>query len=239
MIFLNNKPTIQAFDYRDVRIQVHRKKIKRMYLRIQPSTGIVRISCPLRTTQQQLQHFAQLHYAWIHHTKNTLQSLNCCNTSDFSNGSAHFYRGQRYLLHTTPSKKTSVLRHQTAIEIASPTPECNTSNQRLLEQWYRSELKHPLPSLIQHWEPIIGRQVRQWRIKKMKTRWGTCNPSAQRIWLNAELAKTPFQCWEYVLVHEMVHLLERSHNAVFQGYMDRFLPDWRNAKSLLTAYLIG
>ena len=103
----------------------------------------------------------------------------------------------------------------------------------MLNDWYRSELKARIPALIAKWEPEIGVKVAQWGVKKMKTKWGTCNIDARRIWLNLELAKKPVQCLEYIVVHEMVHLLERHHNDYFRELMDRFMPQWRLYKDQL------
>lgn len=97
----------------------------------------------------------------------------------------------------------------------------------VLQRWYRQRLREQIPQLIAKWEPEIGVTVAAWGIKKMKTRWGTCNIAAQRIWLNLELAKKPAACLEYILVHEMVHLLERHHNERYQQFMDRLMPQWR------------
>ena len=97
----------------------------------------------------------------------------------------------------------------------------------VLQRWYRRRLREQIPPLIAKWEPEIGVTVTEWGIKKMKTRWGTCNINARRIWLNLELAKKPVACLEYILVHEMVHLLERHHNERFKQLMDRLMPQWR------------
>ena len=97
----------------------------------------------------------------------------------------------------------------------------------MLNDWYRHHLKALLPDLIARWEPVVGVQVADWGVKKMKTRWGSCNTQECRVWLNLELAKKPPHCLEYVLVHEMVHLLERHHNAHFTALMDQYMPQWR------------
>jgi len=101
------------------------------------------------------------------------------------------------------------------------------SRQVVLEHWYRRMLRKQLPGLLSKWEPLIGVKISECRIKKMKTRWESCNGAAMRIWVNLELAKKPAACLEYILVHEMVHLLERHHNDRFREYMDRLLPQWR------------
>ncbi|MDX1497256.1 MAG: SprT family zinc-dependent metalloprotease, partial [Salinisphaeraceae bacterium] len=102
-----------------------------------------------------------------------------------------------------------------------------------LEAWYRQQLGLLIPPLIERYEPVMAVQVAQWRIRKMKTRWGTCNIPRRRIWINLELARLPPQCLEYIVVHEMTHLLERGHNARFYALMDRFMPDWREAQDML------
>ena len=99
--------------------------------------------------------------------------------------------------------------------------------ERVLQRWYRQQLKELIPPMIEKWEAIIGVKVAAWGVKKMKTKWGSCNSEARRIWLNLELAKKPLQCLEYIVVHEMVHLLQRHHNDRFTALMDELLPNWR------------
>ena len=99
--------------------------------------------------------------------------------------------------------------------------------------WYRAQLRERIPAIIGTWEPVMGVSVAEWGVKRMKTRWGSCNPGARRIWLSLELARRPLYCLEYVVVHEMVHLLERGHNWRFYSFMDQFLPDWRHARAVL------
>jgi len=105
--------------------------------------------------------------------------------------------------------------------------------QQILDDWYRSELKKIIPELTRKWEILIGVQTNDFGIKRMRTKWGTCNPEAKRIWINLELGKKPVECLEYIIVHELVHILERSHNGRFIGYMDKFLPKWRSYKEEL------
>ena len=111
--------------------------------------------------------------------------------------------------------------------------------EQVLLGWYRRQLKELIPPLIAHWEPILGVQVAAWGVKAMKTRWGTCNPAARRIWLNLELVKKPPDCLEYIVEHEMVHLLERGHGDRFVAHMDRFLPRWRELRAVLNQAPLG
>ena len=107
--------------------------------------------------------------------------------------------------------------------------------ERVMQEWHRRQLKAAIPPLIAQWEPIVGVEVADWRVKRMKTKWGTCTPSARRIWLNLELVKKPPQCLDYIVLHEMLHLLERHHNARFVAYMDEFMPQWRLRRDELNA----
>jgi len=119
-------------------------------------------------------------------------------------------------------------------------PETSAAQrERLLRRWYREQLAALVPPLLDKWQPVLGVQVADWAIKKMKTRWGSCNAAARRIWLNLELAKKPVQCLEYIVVHELVHLLERYHNDKFIAMMNMFLPQWRSRRSELNAAPLG
>jgi hypothetical protein len=103
----------------------------------------------------------------------------------------------------------------------------------VLKEWYRNQLKKEIPALIEKWEKIIGVKSEDWGVRQMKTKWGACNIEAKRIWLNLELAKKPPICLEYIIAHELIHLLERNHNTRFVAYMDRFMPEWRLYRDIL------
>lgn len=111
----------------------------------------------------------------------------------------------------------------------------STSAQRehLLNEWYREQMKQVIPDLLRKCENIVGVQAKEWRIKNMRTKWGTCNIQKKRIWLNLQLVKKSPECLEYIIVHELVHLLERNHNKRFYGYMDCFYPNWRKVRESL------
>ena len=109
----------------------------------------------------------------------------------------------------------------------------------MLLHWYREQLRALIPPLLEKWQPILGAQAAHWGIKKMKTKWGSCNPTAKRLWFNLELAKKPASCLEYIVVHELVHLLERNHTQAFTAFMDLYLPDWRSRRETLNAGALG
>lgn len=123
---------------------------------------------------------------------------------------------------------------------SGPVPQevLSPEAQRVMDKLNRNKLNLILPDLIHKWQTIIGVEAAEYKIKKMKTRWGTCNTRDRRIWINLELAKKSLNCLEYIVVHELVHLLERSHNARFKGFMDKFMPQWRMYKAELKCTVV-
>ncbi len=150
-------------------------------------------------------------------------------------GESHYVEGHRYRLDVIEQGGPSSvkLRNNSTLELRVRAGIGREKREAIIHRWYRRRLRERIPELIAKWETLIGVRVADWGIKKMKTRWGTCNITARRIWLNLELAKKPSSCLEYIIVHEMVHFLEWHHNDRFREYMDKFMPQWR----LLRDYL--
>lgn len=166
--------------------------------------------------------------AWIRKQQIKLLDQNRELPREFINRESHYYRGKRYLLTIVECEAPPKvdLQHSKLVLYIRPGTSVE-KRQILIDEWYRAQLKKELPELIEKWEKKMNVKVNQFGIKKMKTKWGTCNREAGRIWLNLELAKKPPEYLEYIVIHEMVHLLERRHNAVFRAYMDNYLPKWR------------
>ncbi len=142
-------------------------------------------------------------------------------------GSPHHYvQGRRYRLDivATEGRQSVALRDASTLELRLHPDTSAAEREQLLQRWYRRLLRPQVAELIAKWEPILGVEVADWGIKKMKTRWGTCNTEAGRIWINLELAKKSPACLEYIVVHELVHRIERRHNDQFRELMDRHLP---------------
>ena len=144
-------------------------------------------------------------------------------------GESHYVWGRRYRLNVVEhaGPPTILARNGRTLELRVRPDVGRKKREAALYRWYRRAFKDRLPALIAKWEPVVGVGVADWSIKRMKTRWGTCNITARRIWLNLELAKKPPACTEYILVHEMVHFLERHHSERFRELMDRLMPQWR------------
>lgn len=141
-------------------------------------------------------------------------------------------------LYTSPYSLLVLFRNQIGILYVKPGSD-QEQRQKVLNSWYRQQLKLQIPPLIDKWEKVINVNINEWGVKLMRTKWGTCNIQDQRILLNLELAKKDPLCLEYVIVHEITHLLERTHGAKFQALMDEFMPNWRTYKEKLNRYQLN
>ena len=152
-------------------------------------------------------------------------------------GESHYFQGRRYRLNVVEYDCPPAVHiaNNTTLELRVRPGADRAKRLGVLEDWYRKHLRTDIPELVARWEPVMGMQVAESRIRKMKTRWGSCNTQARRIWLNLELAKKPRTCLEYVVVHEMVHLLEQKHSVRFRELMNQFMPDWRMRKDELNS----
>ncbi len=210
-------------------VEVVRKPIKNLHLGVYPPAGRVRVAAPVRMDDEAVRLAVVSRLGWIRRQQARFAEQPRQSAREMVTGESHYLWGRRYCLevieHDSPCRVKRKGRSRLVLYVC---PGADTARRRrLLEDFYRQELKQRIPALIEQWQPMIGVQVAHWGVKRMKTRWGSCNPETRRIWLNLELAKKPPRCLEYILVHEMTHLLERHHNDRFRRLMDRFLPSWR------------
>lgn len=219
-------------------ITVEKKKIKNLYLKVVPPDGKVVISAPKRMSQKVIEDFAASKINWIQEKRKKYEKQPQETQLQYISGENIYLWGRSYPLELRYSNVCNkVMLFEERIVIQVPMDSTSEQRERCLNEWYRIQLKERIPLLIAKWENMIGVQVQDWGVKNMKTRWGTCNTSAKRIWLNLQLAKKKPECLEYVVVHEMTHLLERNHNQRFYGFMDKFLPEWRSIKDELNSVL--
>lgn len=218
----------------DIVIDVELKDIKNVHLSVYPPNGRVRLAAPLRMDLDTIRVYAVNKLGWIKKQQEKFQGQIREAPREFLTKESHYYLGARYMLKVqemdAPPK--IILKHNT-LEMRVRPDTSVRKRQTLLDEWYRARLKELVPEIITKWEKVMGVAVKEFAVKKMRTRWGTCNPEAGRIWLNLELAKKPFPCIEYIVVHEMVHLLERSHNDTFIAHMNHFLPEWKELRQEL------
>lgn len=231
----SNKSVILTMCVGDISIDVIRKNIKNMHLSVYPPTGRVRIAAPLYIDDEAVRLFAISKMSWIKKNQRNFAKQERQSPRVFAERESHYFEGRRYLLRVTEVEAPPkvLIKNKTHIDLFIRPNSTIEQQQVIFNEWYRKELKSKIPGLIKKWEKIIGVQVSDWGVKQMKTKWGTCNLEQKRIWINLELAKKPDQCLEYIIVHEMVHLLERKHNDQFLAYLDKFMPKWRNLKDQL------
>jgi predicted metal-dependent hydrolase len=216
-------------------VEVVRKKIKNLHLTVYPPDGRVRVSAPLRANDEAVRLMVTSRLAWIRRHQARLAAQERPPPPQYVSGESHLYLGDRYVLNVMEHDgRQGVVCHDTRLDLFVRRGSDAGQRERVLQAWYRRQLKAAVPPLINKWEAILGVKVAEWRVKRMKTRWGSCNPKARRIWLNLELAKRPPRCLEYIVVHEMVHLLVRKHDRKFVAHMDRVLPQWRQVRDELT-----
>jgi predicted metal-dependent hydrolase len=221
-----------------IKVEIVRKHIKNLHLAVYPPEGRVRVAVPLHITDENVRLAVINKLGWIRKQQSRFMSQPRQSKREYVTGESHFFRGKRYRLDVVeqPGRQRVEVNSLTRITLYVQRGKDSASRQRVLEQWYRQQLKAVLPSLVKKWEEKIGVYVNECKVKKMRTRWGSCNPLYRRIWLNLELAKKPVDCLEYVIVHEILHLLEPSHNDNFVALMNRYLPKWRFYKDELNKY---
>lgn len=221
----------------ELEIEVVRKNIKHLYIRVYPPEGKVRVVCPEKLAEATIAQFVEKKTNWIEKQQAKFLTRSLKPPLEYVTDEKHYFKGDRYLLnviyhHAAPKVVVEGNNLQLYVQYGSISEQ----REQVLTKWYRQQLKAELPNLIAKWEQIIGVSINDWGVRKMKTRWGTCNTQARRIWLNLELIKYPITCLEYVVVHELVHLLERKHNARFKAFMSQFMPRWRFYEAELNSF---
>jgi predicted metal-dependent hydrolase len=218
-------------------IEIVRKGIKNLHLGVYPPHGRVRVAAPLRISDEAVRLAVIGKLGWINRQRARFEAQPRQSVREMVSAESHFFLGQRYRLRVVnyPGPAKVIVRNSSKIELQVRRELTAAERERVLHRWYRHQLKELVPSLVQKWQAVLGVEANEWAIKKMKTKWGACNVDARRIWLNLELAKKPVQCLEYIVVHELVHFLERHHNDTFTALMNKFLPQWRSRRNELNA----
>lgn len=232
-----NKAVIErrCLEVGGIAVEVLRKNIKNLHLSVRPPDGRVRVSAPRHFDDAEVRMAVITRLDWIRRHQAAFQQQSRQSQREFVTGESHYFEGRRYRLDVIEGDGAPGvrLRNNQTMELRVRPGTERDKREAILHGWYRRQLAALLPALVAQWEPVVGVTVNEVRIKRMKTRWGSCNIKAKRVWLNLELAKKPPSCLHYVLVHELVHLLERRHNHRFRALMDRFMPQWRQHRDEL------
>jgi len=219
-------------------VEVVRKNIKNLHLAVYPPVGRVRIAVPNRIDDDAVRLAIISKLGWIRKRQAKFNTQDRQTQREYVSGETHYIWGKRYRMRVVmhEGKAQVLLKNKATIHMFIAKVSDRVKREQLMAEWYRAQLKSIISELVSNWQPVIGVKVAGYGVKKMKTKWGSCNISAKHIWLNLELGKKPLHCLEYIVVHEMVHLLERHHNIRFVRLMDKFLPKWKYYREELNRY---
>jgi predicted metal-dependent hydrolase len=218
----------------EIAVDVVRKDIKNVHLSVLPPLGRVRIAAPRRISVNTLRVFAIAKLPWIRRQRRKFAEQEREAAREYLDRESHYVWGKRYLLKVIEADQTPSVELSPSRLILRVRPgACIAKRQVLLEEWYREELREAAPRLIKKWERLMGVRVERFFVQRMKTKWGSCNCGAGSIRLNTDLARKPRECLEYIIVHEMAHLIEPTHNDKFIALMDRVMPKWESHRDAL------
>jgi len=224
-----------------IKVDVVHKDIKNLHLGVYPPHGRVRVAAPLLVNDEAVRLAVIDKLGWIKRQKARFAQQPRQSQREMVNGESHYFLGQRYLLRVREQdgRASVAVRGVARLDLFVRPGTSSQQREHMLSRWHREQLKALIQPLLGKWQPILGVQVADWGIKKMKTKWGSCNNVARRVWFNLELAKKPVLCLEYIVVHELVHLLERRHGDRFVALMDQYLPHWKEYRKLLNGEPLG
>ena len=224
-----------------LRVDVVRKSIKNLHVGVYPPNGRVRVAAPIGVNDDAVRLAVVTRMGWIRRQKARFGEQSRQSERAYVTGESHYFFGQRYRLNLIDGARAGrvQLRNSRTLDLYVRSDSDQMVRKRVFLGWYRRELRDRIAPLMENRAEAFGIPVPEWGIKRMKTKWGSCNIEAQRIWLNLELAKKPLQCLEYVVIHELTHFLERNHSDRFIELMDQMMPQWRVVRDELNAEPLG
>ena len=221
----------------EVDIDVIKKNIKNIHLAVYPPDARVRISAPFSYDDETINLFAVSKWAWIKDNIETIKNQTRIPSKDYISGESHYLFGKRYMLKVVEDKKSSItIEGVNKLIMTIRKNATRISKKKLMESWYREQLTEKLNVLIPQWEDKTGLKLSTWQIKKMKTRWGSCNIEKRSINFNIELAKRQVKEIEYVILHELSHLVEKTHNQRFVAHVEQYMPNWKLYRKELNSF---
>jgi predicted metal-dependent hydrolase len=218
----------------EIAIAVTRKKIKHVHLSVYPPAGRVTLVAPAGTRLEVARAYAVSRLGWIREQQTKLRAQARETTRQFIERESHYLWGRRYLLSIREQEaKPSVRLTHRWLTLTVRPGTSRAKRQAIMHEWHKSLLHDVVPALIRRWQPKLGVEVAGYFLQRMKTKWGSCNHRARHIRLNTELVKKPKDLLEYVVVHEMLHLIAPTHSEQFLTLMTRHYPSWREAREEL------
>ncbi len=221
-----------------IAIEVCKKRIKNMHLYVKPPHGRVTVSAPLAMSDAAIQRFVRTKLGWIKRQMGKFDAQPRQTEREYVSGETLYVWGKQFFLQVEYANRYALTLSGEKAIFAAPRESVAAQRENFMREWYREQLKTEMRRLLPKWERLTGLRCASWQTKYMTTRWGTCNTTSGKIWLNVQLAKKPLQCLEYVLLHELVHLVEKRHNERFVALMDKHMPMWREIKSTLNGQIL-
>ncbi|BBB22897.1 conserved hypothetical protein [Abyssogena phaseoliformis symbiont OG214] len=209
-----------------------RKDIKNINLRVKPNFDVV-LSAPLKTTDEHIEHVLDKRNDWIESKLAFFRSKNIAVSQEYVSGEDCKFLGRHYRLKVTQSHKESVKLKGRYLNLFVKNKDNFIRKETLVRQWYYNKAEKYFQKVLIKYQPVVNKEIKRVRIRKMKTRWGSCNPSKSYINLNSELIKAPIQCVEYVIFHELTHLIYPNHDKNFYTYLTAHMPNWKQVKNRL------
>jgi predicted metal-dependent hydrolase len=219
----------------DLEVEVIKKDIKNIHLGVYPPIGRVRLSAPLSSDNEKIRLFIVSKIPWIRKNQRKFKNKERQSLREYVNRESHYIEGRRYLLNINidAQNKNSVVLKKTLLQLQLKGDYDTQKRKEILESWLRETLRARLVPFIEKWEKQLGVKAKEWKIKKMKTKWGSCNQEAKRVWFNLELSKVDDYSLDYVVMHELAHLIIRNHGKQFIQILDQNMNDWAQRKDQL------
>ncbi len=231
---------LEQLDVEGLSVQLVRKRVKYLNMTVHPPDGRIRVCAPVRASQSDIRTFVISRRTWIQRQQERARRISAAAPSKFESGETHFFRGRACRLEVLEASgrrgRVEFDADRGVIQLTVPFGAARADREKILQKWHRQELTRLIPAVLERWETVVGAEAHDWGIKRMKTKWGTCNTRTRHIWISLELIKKSADCLDYIMVHELTHLLERGHGARFKGLMDQFMPDWRQRRAALHAH---
>ena len=223
----------------DIDVNVIKKPIKNLHLYVKPPDGRVEVSAPLTMRDESIEMFVRTRIGWIKRQREEFDAQPRQTKREYVSGEAFYVWGIQYYLLVNDSNKCNSLILDGDKAILTVRRESTAEQrERYVNEWYREILKVEIEKALPKWEGITGLHPSSWQIKNMSTKWGTCNIKTRKIWINLQLAKKTYECLEYVILHELIHLEEKNHDSAFIAKMDSFMPNWRSVRKSLNEQIL-
>jgi len=228
---INNSHSITV---NGLEIAIDRKDIKNLHIGVYPPNGNIRVATPLKLNDEAVRLAVISRLSWIKQQRQNFVNQPRQTKREMVTGESHYLFGKRYLLDVKyTTTKHEVIKKHSKLELYVHDNTSRENRYKVLETFYRDNLKIEIDKMVTKLQDIIGVDIEFWKIQKMKTKWGSCNIEAKRLLFNLELAKVPLECLEYIVLHEMLHLLERHHNYNFEALLNKYMSDWQSRKEAL------